>query len=359
MSPSEQTLRSALNHILILAPYRRDADYLGRLMTEHGVPVTIASQAEDLPGMLTSAPGVLVATHEALTPPAVAAVSDHLAKQPSWSELPIVILLDKASRPERVRSELREHWPRSRLIFYQRPVTAVELVSGIQSALLARLRQREVRDHIEQEAELRRELNHRVKNILASVMSIFEMTRRGATSIDAFVDDFRGRLRALANVHSEVFHADEGTVSIDGVARLTFEPYGLTGENRIVFGGPEVELRRDSATTLALCLHELATNAIKYGALSVPEGRVNFRWDVVGEDDPELAISWKEAGGPPVVEPSRTGYGTRYLRAALGNLFGEQPKIAFEREGLRCEIRGPLSRLSSSRPDMARPRDEL
>ena len=87
-------------------------------------------------------------------------------------------------------------------------------MSGIQSALLVRLRQRDVRDHIEREIELRRELNHRVKNIFASVTSIFEMTRRGASSMEEFDDDFRGRLGALAKVHSAVFEADGEDVSI-------------------------------------------------------------------------------------------------------------------------------------------------
>jgi two-component sensor histidine kinase len=342
------TDQSALNQILILAPYRRDADYLGRLLVEHDIEVRICSAGEVLADHLAVAPGVLVATHEALTPIAVSVVADHLSHQPSWSELPIVILLDRASKPELVRAELARSWPRSRLIFYQRPVTAVELVSGVQSALLARLRQREVRDHIAQEMELRRELNHRVKNILASVTSIFEMTRRGATSVEAFTDDFRGRLRALEKVHSAVFRAEERAVSIDDIALLTFEPYRLAGQERIVFDGPPVDLGRESGTTLALCLHELTTNAIKYGALSRPEGRVTLRWSVVEGAEPELALLWKESEGPIVHEPIKAGYGTRYVRSALAAMFGRLPTIAFEPDGLRCSAQGPLSRLSAT-----------
>src|SRR5690606_35864892 len=127
-------------------------------------------------------------------------VGAHLHAQPDWSEMPIIILLDRASNDGRVRSELGRAWPRARHLFYLRPVAAVELVSGVQSALLARLRQRDVRDHIAREVELRRELNHRVKNILASVSSIFEMTRRGASSVDELTTDFRGRLDALSKV---------------------------------------------------------------------------------------------------------------------------------------------------------------
>jgi two-component sensor histidine kinase len=222
-------------------------------------------------------------------------------------------------------------------------MTPVELISGVQSALLARLRQRDVRDYLERETELRRELNHRVKNILASVTSIFEMTRRGTTSLEDFAGDFRGRLDALSRVHSAVFHADGEAVSIGTIVDLTFEPYRAPGLSRVTTGGPDFLLSRETATTMALCLHELATNAIKYGALSTPKGRVSFTWGVADE---EVWAVWQETGGPPVIEPSRVGYGTRYLRSALTSVFGRPPTLHFDAVGLRCEARGVASRFT-------------
>jgi two-component sensor histidine kinase len=336
----------SLDQVLILAPYRRDAAYLGQLLTEHDILVDDCSDANDLAARLAGWPGVFVTTHEALTPAAIATVADHLAAQPSWSELPIVVLLDRASPTNRVRAELGAAWQRSRQLFYQRPLTPVELISGIQSALLARLRQRDVRDHIEREIELRRELNHRVKNILASVSSIFEMTRRGATTVEQVAEDFRGRLEALSNVHSAVFHAEGEVITIGEVVGLAFDPYRTAGRSRIIADGPPVRLTRAAGTTLALCLHELTTNAIKYGALSQPDGFVTFRWDVSGDVEPEMSITWIESDGPPVIEPSRAGYGTRYLRSALASLFGRRPDIAFVPTGLCCTTSGPLSRVS-------------
>jgi two-component sensor histidine kinase len=347
-SSDDRYERSSLDHVLILAPYRKDADYLGQLLADHEIGVRVGTQADDLVELLEASPGVMVATHEALTPGVLAAVADHLQGQPSWSEIPIVVLLDRASRTEQVRAELARVWPRARLLFYQRPVTTVELASGVQSALLARLRQRDVRDHISREIELRRELNHRVKNILASVTSIFEMTRRGASSIDGFAEDFRGRLGALDKVHSAVFHSEGDSVSIAEIADLTFDPYRLNGESRIVAEGPSVMLSREAATTLALCLHELTTNAIKYGALSRPEGRVHFEWTLSPDDEPVLSIRWVESGGPTVQNPSRAGYGTRYIRSALASVFGERPSIDFEESGLRFEARGPYSRVAAT-----------
>jgi two-component sensor histidine kinase len=337
--------RSSLDRVLVLAPYRKDADYLCRLLAEHDIDAAHSVGANDLAELLAESAGVLVATHEALTPDILKIVAMHLQAQPAWSEMPIVVLLDRASPNRRVRAELARSWPRSRQLFYERPVSAVELLSGIQSALLVRVRQRDVGDHINRETELRLELNHRVKNILASVSSIFQMTRRGASSIDELTDDFTGRLTALADVHSAVFRADGETVSIGEIVNLTFAPYSVSGKDRVATRGPNLILTREAGTTLALCLHELTTNAIKYGALSVPAGRVSFQWAV---DEDIISVEWKESGGPPVVEPTRAGYGTRYLRSALASLFAQPPVIEFRTGGLFCKASGPARRLVSN-----------
>lgn len=335
-----------MDHVLILAPYRRDADYLSRLMSEHAIPVATSSGPGDIADRLDEGPEMLVTTHEALTPGVTDLVARHLNAQPPWAEMPIVVLLDRASPTSRVQSELIRVWPRARHLFYQRPVTPLELVSGIKSALVSRLRQREVRDHIDQQIELRRELNHRVKNILASVTSIFEMTRRNAVSIDELTADFSGRLGALAKVHSAVFHADGESVSLDQIVDLTFQPYQLLSADRFAATGPSVVLSREAGTTLALCLHELTTNALKYGALSTPNGRVALQWSL-SADGSELSLCWREDGGPAVSEPPRVGYGTRYLRSALRGMFGQNPAIEFRPEGLICTVHGPLARVCS------------
>lgn len=338
----------SLDWVLALAPYRRDADYVEMLLGQHGLAVRRAAGAEDLAARLAEFPGVLVATHEALNPEVLEVVRAHLLDQPDWSEMPIIVLLDRAAPHARVRAELSAAWPGSRQLYYQRPVATLELVSGVQSALLARLRQRDVRDHIEREIELRRELNHRVKNILTSVSAIFGMTLRGATSLDHFAEDFSGRLMALANIHTVVFQADGEAVDLAQVADLTFEPYRAAGQERVSIEGPSVVLGREAATTLALCFHELATNALKYGALSRREGRVRLSWSVSPEDD-TMTICWLESGGPPVSQPERSGYGTRYLRSALKNLFGSPPTILYRSEGLCLTISGVFSRLSPKR----------
>lgn len=347
MTDAEETAIGELDWVLILAPYRQDGLYLETLLVERGLPVGRCLDDADLAGWLEKSPGAIIATHEALTPAVIAEISHFLENQPAWSELPIIVLLDRAAPQHRIRAELGAAWSRSRHLFYQRPMVALELVSGVQAALLARRRQRDVRDHIERETVLRLELNHRVKNILASVSSMFQMTLKGALSVEQLAADFTGRLAALSNVHSVVFQAGGEAVSLRKVVDVTVSPYLQDGNSRVKVQGPDIVVSRDAGTTLALCLHELATNAIKYGALSQPEGIVDLSWQLAPHDDDAfLTIEWSEIGGPTVSQPSSFGYGTKYMRSALGSLFGEPPLIVYDSSGLRCTVRGSLSRLT-------------
>jgi two-component sensor histidine kinase len=336
---------SELDWVLVLAPFRKDADYIATFLREQKIEVGTAKPDDDLTRQLMRSPGIIVITHEALNPQAVSSIAEHLAAQPDWSEVPVLVLLERAAPIARIRSRLEASWPGSRLLFHSRPIARLELVNAIQSNLLVRLRQRQVRDAIERERELRLELNHRVKNILASVTSIFQMTRRGTATVEALSDDFMGRLQALSNVHTAVFESGGEEVPLHAVVDLTVAPYNSDGARRIDFGGPHVVVNRDAGTTIALCLHELVTNAIKYGALSQPAGKVEIMWAVAMTGGPDLSLTWTETGGPPVRDPTHQGYGTRYISSALRSLFGTIPEIDFAPAGFRCSVRGPMSRI--------------
>jgi two-component sensor histidine kinase len=337
---------SELDWVLVLAPFRKDADYIAAFVREQKIEVEAAKAGDNLVESLARSPGIIVITHEALNPQVVAGIAAHLAEQPDWSEVPIIVLLERTAPIPRIRNQLQKFWPGSRLLFHTRPIAPLELVNGIQSNLLVRLRQRQVRDSIERERELRLELNHRVKNILASVTSIFQMTRRGATTVQDLASDFTGRLQALSNVHTAVFETGGEEVSLSTVVDLTISPYNSGGVSRISVDGPDIVVSRDAGTTLALCLHELITNAIKYGALSQPDGHVEIVWTVVTSGGSDFSLDWTEVGGPAVREPTRQGYGTRYVRSALGSLFGNRPEIIFAPAGFRCNVSGPLARIS-------------
>lgn len=343
---NDAAVESELDWVLVLAPFRKDADYIAAFLREQEVEVRAAKADDDLIQHLARGPGIIVITHEALKPDVVAKIAKHLADQPDWSEVPVIVMLERAAPLAKIRTQLQSSWPGSRLMFHMRPIAALELVNAIQSNLIVRLRQRQVRDSIEREKELRLELNHRVKNILASVTSIFQMTKRGALTVDDLASEFTGRLQALSNVHTAVFEAGGEEVSLSAVVEMTVSPYNRDGISRIDASGPNIIVGREAGTTIALCLHELATNAIKYGALSHPDGSVTIRWEVEKAGDNTVTLDWFEVGGPPVREPTRQGYGTRYVRSSLGSLFGRAPDIAFAATGLRCSVSGPLSRLA-------------
>lgn len=174
---------------------------------------------------------------------------------------------------------------------------------------------------------LARELNHRVKNLFSVILSIVALSGRKQASAREVVDDIRARIRALSLAHS----ASQGgygtsTTELGPVIVKTMEPYADSadsseGGNRVRVAGPRVELPARMITPLGLVVHELATNAVKYGALSEPEGTVEIAWTV--EDGAQLALVWTETGGPTVAGPAATeGFGSQMTGLAASQLGG-------------------------------------
>lgn len=187
---------------------------------------------------------------------------------------------------------------------------------------------------------LTRELNHRVKNTLANVLSIVTLTRRRATSLDEFADGLDGRIRALSATHDLLTKSDWGTTPIDAVIAAELAPYAREGENVLDMAGPPVELAPNDALSLGLALHELATNAAKYGALSVSTGRVSVRWSLL---DASLAqIDWSETGGPEVRTNRPRGFGTDLIEKIVAHELRNPVELVFAPEGVRCSLRVPV-----------------
>jgi hypothetical protein len=128
-------------------------------LREQEIRDTAAKADDGLIEQIAKSPGIIVITHEALNPDVVAIIAAHIADQPDWSEVPIIVLLERTAPIPEIRSQLKKVWPESRLLFHTRPIAPLELINGIQSNLLVRLRQRQVSDSIERERELRLELN--------------------------------------------------------------------------------------------------------------------------------------------------------------------------------------------------------
>src|SRR6516164_1067448 len=190
--------------------------------------------------------------------------------------------------------------------------------------------QKRNQEHI---ATLAREAEHRSKNMLANVQAAVNLSKAG--TVEDLKKAIEGRIQALANVHSLFVATRWIGAELSTIARQELAPYSKTGETRVRIGGPEVLLEPNSAQALAVTLHELATNAAKYGSLSVSNGQIELNWS--HQDDGRLNLRWTEMGGPPVRTPTRRGFGGRIIEQMIGQLKGEM-RLDWRAEGLVCEI---------------------
>jgi PAS domain S-box-containing protein len=195
-----------------------------------------------------------------------------------------------------------------------------------------------------------RELDHRVKNVLASVGAVAQRTREGSGSMDEFLQAFDGRIQSMANAHALLSRSHWQGVGLAELVRNELEPCVREGSAQVE--GPDVQLSAEATQPIAIVLHELVTNASKYGALSVPDGHITVRWDCQKGDHSgvRLLLEWIETGGPTVVAPSRIGYGTRAIRNLVPYELGGAVELFFDATGMRCRIEIPSVRGSTTGP---------
>ncbi|MFC4173883.1 sensor histidine kinase [Microvirga sp. GCM10011540] len=183
------------------------------------------------------------------------------------------------------------------------------------------------------------ELNHRVKNILATVQAIARQTLSPRHSDDTVRETFEARLLALSKAHDLLTRENWDGTSLSQIVTEALSPYH---RDRFEIGGPDTRLPPKMALALALALHELATNAAKYGALSVPSGRIAIMWRVQPSDPPHLILRWQERGGPPVSSPEQKGFGSRLIERSLALELAGDAKITYDPAGVVCELKAPL-----------------
>jgi two-component sensor histidine kinase len=182
------------------------------------------------------------------------------------------------------------------------------------------------------------ELNHRVKNTLATVQAIAQQTLRGSTTPERFAEAFEARLMALSKTHNALTDSHWTGAGLRQILWQELSPYGA---ERVTMQGPDVQLSARLALALGMVFHELATNAAKYGALS-DSGRLSVTWSVDASDD--LSLDWRETGGPPASPPARKGFGSRLIeRSITGELQG-RIQLDYATTGLSCRFTVPLAR---------------
>jgi PAS domain S-box-containing protein len=183
------------------------------------------------------------------------------------------------------------------------------------------------------------ELNHRVKNSLATIQAIASHTLRHAESPEAFRTAFGGRLSAIAAAHDILVGNEESGADLNALFKSQIGPYGSSDQGQVVLTGPQVALGPTEAHALGLVLHELATNAAKYGALSTAAGVLEVGWALVNKDGKAfLQIDWAERGGPPVAKPTRSGFGSRLIDMTLTQTLDGTFNLDYQPSGFHAQM---------------------
>jgi two-component sensor histidine kinase len=198
-------------------------------------------------------------------------------------------------------------------------------------------------------------LTHRSKNLLAIIQALAHQTARYADSIDGFLSQFTARVQALARSHDILVQEGWHGAYLADLLRSQIGPYVDQDKPQASWEGPPVRLRPEAAQSLGLALHELASNAAKYGALSAPTGRVSVQWALLAESGGGVEIIWAEQGGPPVRVPQKHGFGSLVIERNLPRSLESEVDLQFRAEGARCRIKIPGKYLFSA---PARPASE-
>ncbi len=191
-------------------------------------------------------------------------------------------------------------------------------------------------------ALLTRETEHRSKNLLALVHAVVRMTR--AETVDEYADAVAGRVEALTRVHSLLADRRWLNAELNSLVSEELAPYHADGDRRVLIEGPSLVLAPEGAQSIAMVVHELATNAVKHGALSRPGGRVTVQWEI---ECGELIFRWSESGGPPAGQPEHKGLGSRLISRSVADQLGGKVRFDWRSEGLRCIITVPASHLTT------------
>lgn len=359
-----QTNHGSSERTLILAPFGRDAAIAGALLGEAGLGHEVCRDLDDLLGGIREGAGLVLMTEEAVRTADLKPIGRWVAAQSPWSDLPFLLLTVRGGGAERNPAAGRLSEVLGNVTFLERPFHPTTLISLVRSALRGRRRQYEARARLidlhageqrlrgalaaekrgaDHQRLLIDELNHRVKNTLATVQSIATQTLRNAPTTEEARDALETRLLALSRAHDVLTRENwEGAFLSDIVAQA-IAPYNPSDGGRFQVAGPDVRLLPRTALALAMAFQELATNAVKYGALSNPSGHVEIAWTMrESQPTPWLNLRWSESGGPTVAVPTRRGFGSRLIERNLARDLDGRVEIAFVPHGITCTVNAPL-----------------
>jgi two-component sensor histidine kinase len=314
--------------ILILAPHGRDAKVASTLLTEAGRQALICKDLKELCAQLERGAALALMTEEAVADHDLSSLSTWVATQPAWSDMPIVLLTSHDDNPSRVDRAIRYQDMLGNVVYLERPFHPTTLLNLVRSAIRSRQRQYEARASLDRYLLLARELQHRTKNLLSVIQAIASTSLPPGPARDSYF----GRLQALAAAQDLVMEGDGSNASIKRLAEQALQSFG----DRVVIQGQDASLNATTAQGFALVLHELATNAVKHGALGAHGGIVTVEWHQRTDSPDLLFFAWREMGGPPVAAPQRVGFGSKLLEIAVPTL--EKPRFGYSETGFVYEM---------------------
>ena len=330
--------------VLVLAPGGRDAAVAAAILSEERIGSRACTTLPELVGGLDAA-SCAVITEEALLTSNRQVLADWIAQQPPWSDFPFILLTMRGAVPDHRLTEMLGN-----VSLLERPFHPATLIMAVRFAQRARRRQREAESFLaerertsERQTLLIRELHHRVKNTLATVQALLGASVRTATSVDAFYASFSARVISLAKTHNLLTEDYWQQAPLREMLINELGPYNDAEGTRIRLHGPKVDLLGDLAVPTGMAIHELTTNAAKHGALSVPEGRIEVKWDVKRSQDRRLLkLDWREYDGPPTCPPTRKGFGSTLLHRVLKVQCDADIAFEFRPSGLHFRMEAPI-----------------
>jgi PAS domain S-box-containing protein len=231
----------------------------------------------------------------------------------------------------------RVHWVHIRGLAYYEADGQASQMSGLSMDITDRKRAEEAR------AITVRELSHRMKNLMTTVQSVINQTLRQSADKETAGRAITSRLQSIGAAQDLLVSGNFSGADLGRIVRATLDPFWDSYPNRIRLEGPDLQISSNLVLTLAMAMHELATNAIKYGALSNMTGRIDVRWQAV-PDMPlrRLQLSWQESGGPPVAPPTSRGFGTRMIERVLSNSLGGSADLRYDATGVIFTMEAPI-----------------
>lgn len=343
---------SKAGKVLVLAPYGRDGTNVADVLSTQGIEAEVFEKLGPLVAALGDGTGAIVLSEEGLIQPDWRQLVDAIAAQPTWSSYPFVLMVSQRRNPQSGAFYALLPPEITNVMVLERPMGSATLISAVQWALGGRQRQYLTRDHLSelesnarQQRLLTRELAHRVKNNIAMLQSIVNQTMRPYPETYRLRELIVERFGALARAHDLLLSTDFASADFGILVQRTVSVHSA----RFLMHGPDVQFSPQAALSMALVLHELATNAVKYGALSNESGRVDIGWQVA--KGTHFRMKWLESGGPTVAPASGKGFGSRLITSTLQGL--GQVAIAFKPTGLELDFCGPLEGLThSGAPDL-------